>query len=195
MKNAVFSLILFILSISNLSAQNELLTEIKEGNFKGPEKKIEKMLANDPNDITANYLKANLLIQKKYESFNPDLAYTHILLARDLYEQITDKTILTELRKEKVSNTSIKLTLGNVYKAAMDYASSINTPESFQHFLSYYTTADETYKLRAKEKIDMFDYDKIKESNCTPCYEKFISEHTSPKATYLAQTKNLPTGI
>lgn len=189
MKNAVFSLILFILSISNLSAQNELLTEIKEGNFKGPEKKIEKMLANDPNDITANYLKANLLIQKKHESFNPDLAYTHILLARDLYEQITDKTILTELRKEKVSNTSIKLTLGNVYKAAMDYASSINTPESFQHFLSYYTTADETYKLRAKEKIDMFDYDKIKESNCTPCYEKFISEHTSPKATYLAQQK------
>ncbi len=186
----IFTILLLLLLSTSISwSQNKFLEQIKKERYTSVDKKTSKLLLENPADINANFGRANLLIQKKHEGFEPDSAYRYILITQELYTAIKDKKELAALRKIKISKSKIKSTISKVYKAAMDATVAVNTKEAYTHFLDYYPNAPESYTLRAKVKRDMVDYTIISESNCTPCYEKFIATHEASEITELAQKK------
>jgi len=186
----ILALQLFIIVSTCLSwGQNEYLDLIKKGQFSSVEKKTNKTLRKNSEDINANYAKALLLTQKEYDGYNPDSAYRYIQITQQLFNNIKDKEELKALRKLKINQSTIKNTINTIYKCAMDSAVSENTKDGYIRFLDNYQAAGESYKLKAHEKIDLIDYKALTDTNSTATYQDFIDKHTPSKATGLAQER------
>lgn len=173
----------------NSIAQNEFQELLKAEKLEKLEKKVDKALDKNPDDINANLYKAQLLIQKEYSFFNPDSAYRYILLSKKLLEAEKDKAKLAELRKLKVNKSTISKAEGLVYKAALERADAENSVLGYVQFLDAFPTASETYKQMANDKTEMIYLKAITDTNSVDAYRDFIAKHPASAATKKAKIR------
>ncbi|MDR1679792.1 MAG: OmpA family protein [Prevotellaceae bacterium] len=189
-KKSLFLLLLWI-AVTTLVAQNqnEYLNLIKEQKYSKAEKLAEKALQKNPADISANFGKAALLLQKDYELSNPDSAYRYAMRAKEEFATIKDRTELAALRKEKINRSAINKLISQSYKLSLDRADEMGDLLDYQQFLASYPDADDMYKNRAKNRIANIFYKALRDTNKIKTYSDFIADYPDTEAAAKAQQR------
>lgn len=189
MAKHLITLITILSFYLSVQAQNEFQDLLKEGKLEKLEKKIDKALEKDASDINANFFKAQLLTQKEYSFYNPDSAYNYILRSKKLLEEEKNKTKIAELKKLKVSKSTISKAETAVYKAALERAEADNTVLAYNQFLSSFPSAGESFKQSTTDKIDLIYYKAITDTNSVDAYKDFIAQHPNSNISKKAKAK------
>ncbi len=177
----------FIFQIS--FAQSKYPELLKKKQFEKAEAKADKTLEKNPDDIEANFYKAAINIHKKNENLNSDVAYRYALIADSLYALVTDKEEIKDLKKKKISKSGINSSISKAMSLRYSQAVKDNTLEAYQNLLSDMPNADEGFKQRVHDKIELIHFNNIQDKNSIAAYQQFLDTHPQSAATEKAKAR------
>ena len=179
-------LILFLSFFScSLFGQTSYLREIEKGKFGKAEKKINKALKKEPNDIVLNYAMSSLLMKRKYKAYNTAKSYEYLTKAERLYANIDDERQINKLNKIPINSSIILNHLDTICRYALDDAIETNTVGSYENYLYYFTRASTNYQNSAIVKRDIAAFLIATTENTVESFENFILKY--PKANQISE--------
>ncbi len=134
----------------SLYGQTSYLRKIEKGKFGKAEKKINKALKKEPNDLVLNYAMSILLMKRKYKDYNTAKSYEYLTKAERLYANIDDETQINKLNKIPINSSVILNHLDTICIYALDDAIETNTVESFENFILKYPKANQISEAISK---------------------------------------------
>ena len=99
MKRYLTAIILLCCTSDFSFGQSSYLKLIEKGKYSKAEKKINKALLKEPNDIGHNYIMALLLINRKYKGYDAPKSYEYIIKSENLYRNTFDEKEIKKLTK------------------------------------------------------------------------------------------------
>ena len=177
MKKNLALIFCLLLSLSSLYGQDSYLKLIDKAKFSKAEKKINKSLKKEPLNVVLHYAKSRLLIQRKYNGYNPPISYEYLSTTEQLYNKNSDEKELEKLNKIPLNSSIILYYLDTICLYALDDAIEINTVESYENYLSYFLRASSDYKKTAVKKRDIAAFQITTSKNTVESYKIFISKY------------------
>lgn len=110
---------------------------IKKEKFQKIEKSINKNLSKDSLDARSYFVKGVLYNQKKFEKFNPEIAYLNFQKSTKYYYRLDDEN-RQKIDKEGIIPDTIFYHREISFELGLKIAISKNTIEGYQHFIDYY---------------------------------------------------------
>ena len=134
------STILFsLLVISSLGfGQTRGLRLIEKDKFSTVERRLNKDILKEPNDVGLNFEMAVLLTQKGYAKYNPESSYMFLMKTMSLYDNITDQKKLKALDKIPINKALFQSYNDTICRHAFEDANNENSVVTYEKFLSYF---------------------------------------------------------
>jgi len=182
-------------NVESVDAQTKYSNSVKKGKYHRIAKKIDRELSKNPDDILLNYYKANLLINKMYQNYNPEEAYKYLNIAKFNWDNLTDENERKELKKNSIASL-INNCLATIHFCAFqEVVSNSKTIEDHQRFLDYYTLAPNSYRTSVTEGRNALAYQKALEINTEESFQKYIDTYPDAKQIPLAINKRDESGF
>jgi len=178
--------VLFLYTNISLS-QNSYIRLIENGKFSKAEKKLNKELSKNPDDIELNYSMSVLLSNRKYKNYSPSRAYEFAVKSKDHYGLVKDDKELKRLNKIPIDNNLYLSLFDTISRKALEDATEVNTVLSFEGFLGNYVLSPSKYKILAIERRDIAAYKIACDANTEDSYQNFILKY--PEATQTREAK------
>jgi outer membrane protein OmpA-like peptidoglycan-associated protein len=179
MKQYLITIILLLGSVYFSFGQSNYLKLIEKGKYTKAEKKINKAILKEPNDLGHNYSLAMLLINRNYKGYNPSKSYEYILISDKLYSNVLDEKELKRINKIPINSIILKNYTDTICKFALRDAIIENTLEVYEKYLDFYKIAPYNYKNSAIEKRDIAAFKTASATNSVESYQYFISKYSN----------------
>lgn len=177
MKHFLTAIFLIICTSNFILGQSNYLRLLEKGKFAKAEKKINKAILKEPNDIGHNYIMALLLINRKYKGYDAPKSYEYIIKSENLYRNTFDEKEIKRLNKIPINTIVFQNYTDTICKNALDDAFEKNTLEAYQNYLDFYKNSPTNYKNKAILKRDVEAYKIATSSNSVESYQYFISKY------------------
>jgi outer membrane protein OmpA-like peptidoglycan-associated protein/Mg-chelatase subunit ChlD len=177
MKQIVILILLFSFQSTLIIGQTNILRKVEKGKYDKAEKKINKALKKDPNDIVLNYSFAILLMKRNYKGYNISKSYEYLLQTESLFLKTREEKELNRLAEIPINSKVISSYLDTICRYALDDANKIYTVEAFENYLTNYTRTPSMYKNTAVTNRNALAYAKAKETNDIQSYKAFIKKY------------------
>ena len=192
MKKAILrSFLLFIVVInSSLSfAQSRMVKRLEKGQLDKVEKLTLKALNENPKDVEALYTYSLLLSTTTYDKYNLETAYTNTTVLKNIYKDLNNEKELKKLTEKEIDDYRIDQLLKTIIDSAFSIASRNHEIKDFEHFIAFYTEADQFLKNEATNAIYAIAFDEANKQNTVNSFQNFMNEHPTapqvPKAKLL----------
>lgn len=184
-------ILIILLSLYSCSffGQTSYLKQIEKGKYVKAEKKLNKALKKEPNDVVLNYVMSRLLMSRNYKSYNTAKSYEYLTKAELLYPNIINDKEIKDLNKIPINASVFLNYIDTVCCYALEDAIEKNTVESYENYLSYYFRTNPEYKKSAIEKRDIAAYQIATTENTVESFEKFIFKYPNAKQIKEAVSK------
>ena len=173
--STVLFLLLFFSSLA--FCQSRGLKLIGKDKFSSVERKLNKDIAKQPNDVGLNYEMTVLLIQRGYSKYNPESSYMFLMKTMSLYEGLTDPKKIKSLDKIPINKVLFQNYNDTICKHALEDAINSNSVEAYERFLSYFKTTPEAYKKRAIANRDIVAFLLACQTHTIEGYQNFINKY------------------
>ena len=178
MKKHLSLIIILLLSTSGfLFGQASYLKLIEKGKYSKAEKKINKAILKEPNDIGHNFTMSILLINRKYKGYNTIKSYEYIITSEKLYSNTFNEKEIKRLNKIPINTITLQNYKDTICKYALDDAIKENTVEAYENYLDLYKITPYNYKISAIEKRDIAAFKIATAANSEESYQYFISKY------------------
>ncbi len=151
--------------------------KLEKGEFDKLKKLLNKSMDKDSSNVGAKYLYARLYLDERFEGYSLDTSYAHILAAKRDYKASETKT-LKKLAQLSIDSLSLEQHQQQVDSLAFQWARLENTEESYNRFLSIYTTSRQQKEARILRNAKA--YENALAENSSAAYLYFIN--TYPKS-------------
>ena len=179
MKRYLTAIILLCCTSDFSFGQSSYLKLIEKGKYSKAEKKINKALLKEPNDIGHNYIMALLLINRKYKGYDAPKSYEYIIKSENLYRNTFDEKEIKKLTKIPINAIVFQNYTDTICKNALDDAFEKNTLDAYENYLDFYRNSPTNYKNKAILKRDVEAFKIAAASNSVESYQYFISKYTN----------------
>ena len=169
--------ILLLCTSGFLFGQASYLKLIEKGKYSKAEKKINKAILKEPNDIGHNFTMSILLINRKYKGYNTIKSYEYIITSEKLYSNTFDEKEIKRLNKIPINTITLQNYTDTICKYALDDAIKENTVEAYENYLDLYKITPYNYKISAIEKRDIAAFKIATAVNSEESYQYFISKY------------------
>ena len=171
---------MLLLCTSNFSfGQSSYLKLIEKGKYSEAEKKINKAIIKEPNDIEHNFTLAILLINRNFKGYNAPKSYEYIIKSEKLYSNTYDSKEIIRLNKIPIDQIIIQNYTDTICKYALDDAIKKNSVEEYENYLEFYKNTPNNYKISAIENRDIAAFIIASAENSVEAYQYFISTYPS----------------
>ena len=171
---------MLLLCTSNFSfGQSSYLKLIEKGKYSEAEKKINKAIIKEPNDIEHNFTLAILLINRNFKGYNAPKSYEYIIKSEKLYSNTYDSKEIIRLNKIPIDQIIIQNYTDTICKYALDDAIKKNSVEEYENYLEFYKNTPNNYKISAIENRDIAAFIIASAENSVESYQYFISTYPS----------------
>jgi len=173
------STVLFLLLVVNSLGfgQTRGLRLIEKDKFSTVERRLNKDILKEPNDVGLNYEMTVLLIQRGYPKYNPESSYMFLMKTMNLYEGLTDPKKIKALDKIPINKALFQNYNDTICRHAFEDALTENSVTGYEKFLSYYKTTPEIYKTRATQNRDIVAFLEASLKNTVESYQNFINKY------------------
>ncbi len=180
MKKHLLLITILLLCTSDFSfGQSSYLKLIEKGKYSKAEKKINKAILKEPNDIGHNFTLAILLINRNFKGYNAPKSYEYIIESEKLYFNTYDFKEIKRLNKIPIDKIIIQNYTDTICKYALDDAIKKNSVEVYENYLEFYKNTPNNYKISAIEKRDIAAFIIASAENSVESYQYFISTYPS----------------
>jgi len=180
MKKHLLLITMLLLCTSNFSfGQSSYLKLIEKGKYSEAEKKINKAIIKEPNDIEHNFTLAILLINRNFKGYNAPKSYEYIIKSEKLYSNTYDSKEIIRLNKIPIDQIIIQNYTDTICKYALDDAIKKNSVEEYENYLEFYKNTPNNYKISAIENRDIAAFIIASAENSVESYQYFISTYPS----------------
>ena len=138
MKQYLIAIILLICTGNFLLGQSNYLRLIEKGKFAKAEKKINKAILKEPNDIGHNFTMALLLINRKYKGYNAPKSYEYLIKSENFYRNTFDEKEIKRLNKIPINALVFQNYTDTICRNALDDEFKKNTLEAYENYLDLY---------------------------------------------------------
>lgn len=182
-----FSLIFLLFFIKSLNSfgQPSYLKLIDKGKFSKAEKKINKILKKNPDDLIINFSKAVLLSTKNYNKYNTESSYLIAQNIQQKFETTSDEKNQKEFEKSSITENSINELIISICRKAKEDAIQSNNLEKLQRYLTFYFQANQMDKLQVETKRNEVAFKIACEKNSIASYQDFIDKY--PEAVQFSE--------
>jgi outer membrane protein OmpA-like peptidoglycan-associated protein len=177
MKKISTVLFLLLFSSSLIFGQSRGLRLIEKDKFSTVERRLDKDISKQPNDVGLNYEMAVLLTQKGYDKYSPESAYMFLMKTMSLYENTTDPKVLKSLDKIPINKTLFQNYNDTICRHALEDAIATNSVEAYERFLTYFKTSPVIYLSRAVSNRDIVAFLLACEKHTVDAYQSFITKY------------------
>jgi len=178
MKAKIFTFFcILFLGFSNARGQGNYLKQIEKGEFSSVEKKINKGLEKEPNDVGLNFCLATLFLNRKFENYHPKKAYDLLIKTEKLYADLTNEKEIKRLNEVPINAGVISQKLDTVCQLALEDAIQKNSVEALDDFLFYFIWASTENKQKAVEKRDAAAFSNALKINSLDAFDQFLSKY------------------
>ena len=154
---------------------------IKKEKFQKIEKSINKNLSKDSLDARSYFVKGVLYNQKKFEKFNPEIAYLNFQKSTKYYYRLDDKN-RQKIDKEGIIPDTIFYHREISFELGLKIAISKNTIEGYQHFIDYYVGAT-TQRVSAENNRNVLAFQVAQLENTEDGYINFLQSYPNALQT------------
>ena len=173
-----FIVLFLLLTISSLTyGQSRGLRLIEKDKFSSVERKLNKDILKEPNDVGLNYEMTVLLIQRGYPKYNPESSYMYLMKTMSLYESTKDPKILKSLDKIPINKVLFQNYNDTICRCALEDAINLNSVEAYEKFLGYYKTTPVAYKNRAIANRNIVAFLLACQTHTIEAYQDFITKY------------------
>lgn len=162
---------------------------IEKGKYSKAEKKLNKSLVKQPDDIALNYSMALLLTKRGYKGYDPKRSYEFLLKSNRTYMALNDEKTVKNLNKVSINSAWFTAYTDTITRCALHDAIALNTVEAYQDFLNVYRTAPESYQRTAAENRDAAAYKITLSQNTVEAYQRFIDSYPDAMQIHDAVSK------
>lgn len=131
--------------------------DIEKHKFDRAEQKLFKHLRRDTNNLELNYAAYRLFSTPAFPRYNTDSAYSHLVVARQIFDAAEAKMI-ERWARDSYSGALFDFSFRRVTSMALADAHTRNTPDAYRHFLDYYTLAPEDIRDSAIRYRDTIEF-------------------------------------
>lgn len=181
MKQILILSLLLLSSLLHLHAQENLQPLIDEAKFDKADKKIQKTLEKNPNDVCAHYFSAILYANKSYPNYNLDSANANIQYAEKVFKKLKDKDEKAGLKKLAIDKKAFTKVKTLIAQSALDEAMLVNDVAAYNSYLERFATAPEKFTNRAVVKRDSILFARALNQNSADIYMGFINDYPKSK--------------
>jgi outer membrane protein OmpA-like peptidoglycan-associated protein len=185
MKNISIVLFLLLFTSTLVFGQARGLKLIEKDKFSTVERRLNKDILKQPNDVGLNYEMAVLLTQKGYAKYSPESAYMFLMKTMSLYENTTDPKVLKSLEKIPINKTQFQNYTDTICRHALEEAINVNSVEAYEEFLNYFKTSPVVYINRATSNRDIAAFLLACEKHTVTAYQTFITKY--PNAVQIGE--------
>lgn len=172
-----------------LFGQTTYLKLIEKGKLDKAEKKINKSLKKEPNDIVLNYAMSSLMMKRQFKGYDIELSYEFLIKSEKLYTKISEEKEINKLNKIPINKLVILNYLDTICRYALNDAIERNSLESYESYLSYFIRASSEYKNTSVIKRDIAAFLIATKENTVESFENFILKYPKAKQITEAITK------
>lgn len=167
------SLLIFPTFVFSQGKYDKLITD---GKYSTAQKKIDKKLTKDPFALDYAYSKVVLYNTKAYENYDTETAYTTVIDLKDKFEDLPqgDKG---KYEKDGISIASIIALSKQVISNAFNDVLSSSEIKDYEHFLSFYSSAEDGLKEQITNKIYSLAFQLAKDQNTVLAFEEFMKKY------------------
>ena len=131
--------------------------DIEKHKFDRAEQKLFKHLRRDTNNLELNYAAYRLYSTPAFPRYNTDSAYSHLVVARQIFDAAEAKMI-ERWARDSYSGALFDFSFRRVTSMALADAHTRNTPDAYRHFLDYYTLAPDDIRDSAIRYRDTIEF-------------------------------------
>ncbi|MFZ4706924.1 MAG: OmpA family protein [Bacteroidales bacterium] len=176
--NKFVCVIILVFATSNISlGQSSYLKLIEKGKYAKAEKKINKAIVKEPNDVGLNYTMAMLLINRKYKGYNASKSYEYLITSVKIYANLTDEKVIKGLNKIPINTIIFQNYTDTICKYALEDAIAENTVEVYDKYREFYKNAPYSYWTKAIENRDIAAFKIACDRHSVESYQYFISKY------------------
>jgi hypothetical protein len=189
MRKKPFSFILIIASVYTVYAGDldRAFKYINTGEYDKALQNIREELNDDNKNTAANFAMAKLFSSKDYKKYNIDSATIYINKAYAAMPLKPDDKQTKKYVKLGVRDFTIKELFDEINKAALEKAKSVNSFDSYDHFLMY--SRDTSLNSTATDRRDEIRYNELKIREQIAPLKEFLN--TYPKSKKFAEANQL----
>jgi len=174
----ITTVLFLLLVVSSLGfGQTRGLRLIEKDKFSTVERRLNKDILKEPNDVGLNYEMAVLLIQRGYAKYNPESSYMFLMKTMNLYEGLTDPKKIKSLDKIPINKALFQNYTDTICRHAFEDATETNSVEAYERFLNYFKTSPVNYLTRAAQNRDIVAFLQASVKNTVESYQDFITKY------------------
>lgn len=189
MKRITTIILLSLFTMGFAFGQSSFIKLIEKEKFPKAEKKILKALSKDSNDVGNNYAYALLLSKRKFKGYNCQKSYITLLKSKQGFDAITDQKQLAKLNKVPINDSLIRNFLDTICRLALEDASSANTVDSYEQYLSFYKYAEKRLITETIKKRNLAAFSDACKLNTIASYQDFIRKYPEAEQQEEAKAK------
>ncbi len=181
MRNNIFflTMITFICISSYAGDLDRAFKYINTGDYDKALQNIREELNDDNKNVAANYAMAKLYSSRDFKKYNIDSATIYINKSFAAMPLKPDDKLTKKYLKFGVRDFTIKELFDEINKIAFEKAASVNSFESFDHFLIY--SKDSALNLTATDKRDEIRYEELKIREEIQPLKEFLNNYPRSK--------------
>jgi len=182
----IFLILLSVQAWAQSGTGKQLLSRIKEGKWDKAEQALTKVLAKDSSNLEIKYIASLLFSNSGYPGYNIDSAHYFILSATRNFTLLPAKERI-KMKELGIDSVILKSQKEKTDSIAFQQAKSVNTEDSYTHFVNYYSAAnqiDSAILLR-----DEAAFSTAFKTNTPKSYSDFISNYPNSSKTTEAQKR------
>ena len=181
MKKSILLLLVLAFALPIFAIKYPCQKELKKKNFSAAQQEIERLLASDPNDVTANFAAYILYSDSTWTGFKPEQGYEYLLASQTALAK--DKANKAKLEKAGFDKDLFKENYARVGEMLWTKYARINTIEAYESFLNTYKKLPGTIKSRANKALYKLAYDRAIDLNTAEAFTQYIAAY--PKSSYI----------
>jgi TolA-binding protein len=186
-KNLVFIVLIFISAhLLQAGDLDRAFKYINTGDYDKALQNIREELTDNPKNVAANYAMAKLYSSLDYKKYNLDSATIYINKSYAAIPVNTEDKMGKKYLKLGVRDFTIKELFDEINKTAYDKAKSVNSFESYDHFLNY--SKDPALNTSATDKRDEIRFAEIKIRDDFQALKDFLNNYPKSKKYEEANT-------
>lgn len=164
--------ILFLLCSTSLSGQiNKGRKLLKTDNYEAALEAFENDIEKAANKPISLYEIAHIYYNEKYSNYNLDKAYLFTNRALREFEALPSST-KRKVQKKGVNLPELKKLQQNIIRKALQYSQKENTVKEFQHFIDYYTAANQQQLEKIYQQRNRLVVEEAKRSHTFAQYKQ-----------------------